>query len=52
MLVKTESVDMTWGGIDNKMSEERESWCKETDVNEFSIKKNKSHVFFFAKVSF
>lgn len=31
MLVKTESVDMTWGGFWGRTGEERESWCKETD---------------------
>lgn len=51
MLVKTESVDMTWGveglgwgGV--RGGEERESWCKETDVNDFSQKNRKSHDFF------
>lgn len=39
MLVKTESVDMTWGRVWG--GEERESWCKETDVNEFFQTKQK-----------
>lgn len=49
MLVKTESVDMTWGGgVGGQMGEERESWCKETDVNECFHKKQ--NFFFFPKV--
>lgn len=37
MLVKTESVDMTWGrrSYGGLAGEEMESWCKETDVNDY-----------------
>lgn len=53
MLVKTESVDMTWGvagrggGFWGVMSEERESWCKGRDVNESFLKKQKKAMFSF-----
>lgn len=51
MLVKTESVDMTWGRGEfwGRTGEERESWCKETNVNESFHQKHKSLFFFFFK---
>lgn len=51
MLVKTESVDMMGGWVGERVGEERESWCKETDLNESFHQKRKRRVFF-VKVSF